>query len=114
MEEVLNTCGRISADTPFVVLVEDKAEGNMKFSFFLKKDAKEHSYTTYQIINEYEANLIISNVRGNGVKSSKPIYVGTYMKEYMLFVSFVVFKDDSEWNIDVHFMKKLKKDGNGC
>lgn len=91
MTEILNKYGQISIDTPFVVVVKDSVEGDMTFSFMLKEDDKNLSYTTYDVKNEHEAILTISNVKGDGVQSNNPILVGIYSGEYLLFVSFVIF-----------------------
>lgn len=106
MKEILNQRGKISQDTPFIVFIKDEIEGDMTFNFKLTEDEQHNgSYTTYEAINPQEANLTISNVKDNGISSQK-IPVGTYKEKFTLYTSFIVYRQDNDWMIDVKFFTK--------
>lgn len=108
-KELFKKIGRIDTDKPFVVSVEDSVEGDMEFSFKLIYNEFNGSYTRYRVINDHQAEVIISNVRDKGVRSANPIELGTYLGKYELFASFVVFNENNSWGIEVVFTIKDKK-----
>lgn len=100
--------GSLSLDRPCMFTITDYVEGDMEFVFKLTNNDSPGSFTNYNTINEHQAELIISNVSGNGI-SSTDIELGTYKKVYSLFASFVIFPFNGTWQIDVDF--KIKSRG---
>lgn len=110
MEEILNQRGKISLDMPFCVSIKDEIEGDMTFNFKLKEDEHHGSYTTYEAHSSSEATLTISNVKDNGISSQK-IPIGTYKGKFTLYTSFIVYRHDNNWIIDVKFFTKEVNNG---
>lgn len=107
--ELCRKHGRISGDKPFVVTIPDEIEGDMEFSFKIKNDEFNQSYTKYNVLGDHNAEIVISNVKYNGVKSTKPIMLGTFKEMYYLYVSFVIFNENSNdktWEIELIFTIK--------
>lgn len=102
-KELNKYTGKLSNKDSFAVKIQDEVEGDMTFTFKLKNDYYNHSYTTYHVLDPHNAEIIISNVSGNGVKSQTSIELGTYAGKYRLFLDFVIYQSNNTWNIEAVF-----------
>lgn len=105
---------KISITKPIVVMLQDPEDVDMEFTIKLLKDAKEqNSVTKYNVHSPSKADIVIINADNKHAYSpDKPIYLGTYKKQYKLFMKYVLKPEtqDSERTIVLGFFTEKIKD----
>lgn len=92
MNVLLDQSTQITYEQGAKILIEDPLDVDMSFSFRLSTDSSsEISYTRYNVIDPANGEIVIYNV-GNArtITLKNPILVGTYKKEYKLYVNYVL------------------------
>lgn len=108
MEELVKHTAQISFEQNAIVLIEDSYDVDMTFVFKLARDeTRSVSYTKYNVLDRSRGEIIIYNV-GNAktVSLKQPMLVGSYGKQYRLYVSFIVFAPEnvmSSYTIEISF-----------
>lgn len=93
MKKVIMTMqGEVRKNEPFVIVLPDKEEGDIKFSFRLvKEDKPKMTHTKFTSISEHEASITIYNAPLKTPTSVKvDIPVGTYLHKYRLYVNYTL------------------------
>ena len=103
---------QISTDNPVSVVIPDEIEGDCTLVFKMVNDGNNRSYTNIDCEDEHHATISITNASGNGVRSDRKILLGTYKKDYELYLSFVLFTENDKWLLEYVFYYDNKiKDG---
>lgn len=108
---ILEETRAISLDHPVVFVIPDNVEGDMTFTIKLvnNKEDGADSYTRYNAIDAYNAEIIISNAPKNkSLTIGNDIFLGTYKKKYKLFLKYSLTEilENEFRNISVRFISK--------
>lgn len=89
---------KISQEKKVTVKIIDEVEGNINMKLMLKDDdKKKDSYTTYKAIDSHQAEIWIVNAQNDKYTSTQlPILLGTYKKNYSLFLEYVLWPKMSD------------------
>lgn len=114
METLFKKTYEISKETPAKSIVYDEVEGNIEFSYKIVDEVQnpKDSYTRYEVADPHHATILISNVKGYGVRLNEPFRLGTYMNKYNLYLTYVLYSsDENKWFIEVSYLYDRLKDG---
>ena len=114
MEILFKKTYEISKETPAKSIVYDSIEGDIEFSFKIVDEVQspKDSYTRYEVADPHHATILISNVKGFGVRLDDPFRLGTYMSKYNLYLTYVLYcLEQKEWFIEVTYLYDKLKDG---
>ena len=106
---LLQQTTKISMNQNATILIEDSVDVDMTFVFKLAVDNENaHSYTRYNVIDNANGEIIIYNIgAARTVSLKEPMPVGTYKKEFRLYVNYVLYvatnKADAS-TIDISFL----------
>jgi len=73
------------------VIIPDEVEGNMCFTFrFIGDNGHNNSYTQYNVIDKFNAEIVISSPNEKAIHPQSKFEVGTYQNTYKLFVDYLL------------------------
>lgn len=94
---ILQESNVIALDKDVKIHIKDDVEGDMDFVFKLEKRQEDKgSYTRYNVIDSHTGEIAISNVNINQSIALDNLRIGTYKKEYFLFVSFTITHSEDQ------------------
>lgn len=93
----------ISEQRPVVTVIQDPNDVDMKFTIKLARNNKDKScYTQYVVHNSQNADIIIYNSEESQAYSpSQHIYLGTYSKQYDLYLNYYLKPKTNHFNRSV-------------
>lgn len=103
--------GEISTKEPYVVVLPDSIEHDLTFTFHMREDkSRQDSYTNFHVLSPTAAEISIYNApEKKRTFIIDDIHVGSYMKQYELFVNYILQRDSKErGSITVNFYTEEK------
>lgn len=96
----------ISKGAPSSVLIKDEIDCDMTFTFELLEDAEhDRSVTKYRVIDPSKGIISITNPNQGRLHPESIIEIGTYKKQYRLFLDYVLAAQES--GKDIYDDRKL-------